>query len=352
MQVSPLKMSIFLDSAVRIDLAASEDKAPKWHLLFPKGAVKHHPKGKLSFDEKTLKAMADNYAAEGKPERAVNFFHHGPSSVIAPIENKIAAGWIKDVELRETGLHALIQWTDRARTHILADELRYLSPEFAMSAVSKATGKDQGPTLFGVALLNDPFLTELPRVAASETAPSAQEVPTMNKLIELLKLAEGASEADVEKAVEAMNVQLSESATKLSEVQGVVTKLTEQVAELSKERDTLNADRKAKEVSAYVEKLVLAGKVTPAIRPDVEKLGQAHGIDAIKFFESATPVVSIGTEKGVSGVSTPADPKADAAKRVQVRLAELEGKGIKFGDALKMVKTELPTEFGLAYAAQ
>jgi phage I-like protein len=348
-------------ASIKVELAADSPEA-KWQKLFPIGVEKHRADFKITFDAKTLKSMADNYAAEGKPRRAVNYFHQGPSNVVAPLDNKIAAGWIQDVELRADGLYGLIQWTERARKYILADEMSYLSPEFRMSQMNKATGKEQGPTLLGAALLNDPFLTELPRVAASEDAPSAQEAKHMKKLIELLKLAEGASEADVEKAVEALvqnEVKLSEGETKLSELQTVVTKLTEQVAEVTKardsitqERDALVAGKKQDEVKAFVQKLVESGKVTPAIRQNVEALGLSGGLEAIQFFEKATPVVAVNEEKGVTGAATSATPKEEAIKKVNARIAELDAKQVHFNEQLKIIKAEMPEAYALAYSAQ
>lgn len=184
----------------------------------------------------------------------------------------------------------------------------------------------------------------------------------MEKLKQLLKLAEGATEADIEKAVEALmtkEVQFAEGATKLAEVQGVVTKLQEQVGalqaeklELVKTRDEMLKKQREDEVKAFVATLVKTGKVAPAIAEDITKMGNDHGIESIKFFEKAEiKAVQMG-EVGIAGQSAPVDAKADAAKRVNAKLAELEAKGIKFAEAFAMVKSELKNDFELAYAAQ
>ena len=367
------KMKVFLDNLERVNLA-SEDRGPKWHLVFPMGVVKHRgdfPGGRIEFSRDVLTAMAGNYAAEGKPERAVNYFHRGASSVPGTPEEKCAAGWISDVRVTDAGLETLIAWTERARGFIVADELRYLSPEFLLDGMSKATGKKQGPTLLGAALLNDPFLTELPRVAASENPnPNGEE---MKNIATLLSLAEDATAESIEAAVKALTEKVAaheaektaaaeatmklteESASKavaLTEVQAMVTKLTEQVNTLTKERADLAAKDAARDVKGYVDGLVKAGKVTPAIREGVEKLALAHGVDAVKFLEAATPVVQPNVEKGIVGDATAVDPKADAAKRFNAKRAEYEAKGMKFADAHNLTRGEMPTEFALAFAAK
>jgi phage I-like protein len=363
---------------VRVELAADDPAAPKWCKMFPLGVVKYRadfPKG-IRFDAATLQTMATNYAAEGKPERAVNYFHRGASTPgdPTPISEKIAAGWIQDLELRDDGLYALIKWTDRARGYILADELRYLSPEFRLSFTNKTTGANQGPTLLGAALLNDPYLTELPRVAANEAAPTADGA-NMEKLRKLLNLSDSATEADIEAAVtklaegakcaecgsgmscpkcdKAMSEQatkLSESTAKLAEIEGVVTKLTEQVSALEAEKAKLLSERRESEVKLFVDGLVKTGKVTPAIREDVERMGLAGGVDAIKFFEKAAPVVVPGAEIGVTGDATAKNQREEAQKRFLARRDELQAKGLSFTDAHNQTKSELPKEFALYFS--
>jgi len=355
-------MKIVLDTPERVNLAG-EDKGPKWHLVFPMGVVKHRgdfPNGRIEFSRSVLEAMATNYTAEGKPERAVNYFHRGASSVPGTPEEKRAAGWISDVRVTDAGLEALIAWTERARGFILADELRYLSPEFLLDGMSKSTGKKQGPTLLGAALLNDPFLTELPRVAASES--TATENHTMKNVAALLNLAEDATPENIEEAVKALiaKAEKVDEATKLAEtqsvtlteVQAMVAKLTEQTTALEKERAELAAKEKERAAKSYVAELVKQGRVTPAIREGVEALALAHGVESIKFLEAAPPVVTPGAEVGVVGDAAPTDPKVDATKRFTARVTEHEAKGMKYMDAFNLTRGEMPTEFALAFAAK
>lgn len=365
--------------SVRIQLADA-DSGPKWHLLFPLGAVKHRPDfpRPISFDEATLRSMEANYVREGKPERAVNFFHLGPSDTPAPIDNKVAAGWIRDVVLDVggnaeradgPGLYALISWTDRARTYILKDELRYLSPEFVLESTDKNTGAPAGAKLLGAALLNDPYLTELPRVAASETV----GVRHMDRKLvcSALGLAESASDEEInsaaksalEKKAEAEKAEAEaksgeekkmaeQEATKLAFAESEKARVTmaEKVALLEKENATLLAEKKAAEVKSFFDGLVREGRCTPALRTGLESIAMSSGLDAVRFLEKAPALVKMG-EEGVTGEATPADEKKAAQARFDKRVDELQAKGMRFTEAFDAAKSELREEFVKLFSA-
>jgi|GEM_PF-6660129 len=343
---------------------ANQDGSAKWCQLFPIGVVKHRadfPNGKIVFDTKFLTSMVNNWLEEGSPQRAINYFHRGTSDGDAtPISEKIAAGWIQGLQLREDGLWALIAWTEKARGFILADELRYLSPEFTTDGLNKATGKRQGPTLLGAALLNDPYLTELPRVAASEkpeAEPSAIGARMDKKqLCDALGLAEDVADEEVTKAiaelVEAKNasaLSATETATKLGELESSTVTLTEKLSASEKRVAELESEKRTAEVKSFVDGLVKAGKVTPAIRENVEAIGLSSGVDAIKFFEKAVPAVSM-TEIGVPAGSN-GDPKKEALQRFDAKVAELQGKGMKFAEAYSAARQALPEDFIQAFSS-
>ena len=134
---------------------------PKWNKLFPSDTTRFRsdfPGGRIDFTPEFLASMVANWQRVGSPGLPVDYSHD---------EKGLASGWIEALDLRDDGLYAAIRWTDAARDAIQADELRYLSPTFAVDGDDSSTGASQGPTLYGAALLNTPFLQDLPRVAAS-----------------------------------------------------------------------------------------------------------------------------------------------------------------------------------------
>jgi phage I-like protein len=340
------------------ELADATTPGPKWQKLFPVGKRYRadFPKG-IEFNSDTLKSMVTAWESEGKPQRAVNFFHRGATAVPGTVDEKIAAGWIQDLQLRDDGLYALISWTERARGYIVKDELRYLSPEFALAGMDKLTGKPHGPKLLGAGLLNDPFLSDLPRVAATEEPvvglprPVAHTEKHMMDCPECGKsIAASPDEKKMADELAAATVKLTESGTKLSELEAATVKLTADLTAAQAESAALKSAALKAEVNAFVEKLVLAGRVAPAIRDQVTKLGETSGLEAIKFFELAPQVIEPKKEIGVSGVIDPAQAGKIAERKLAARDAELAAKGIKLSERLNLIRSEMPEDYAAVYS--
>ncbi len=109
----------------------------------------------------------------------------------------MAAGWINELEAREDGIWAKVQWTSSAIAQIKQREYRYISPVF---------GHKNGEVtrIRHVSLVNEPAL-ELTAVA-SKTNSNQKEQFMKNKhliaLAALLSLPEGITGEEVVKAVE------------------------------------------------------------------------------------------------------------------------------------------------------
>lgn len=93
-----------------------------------------------------------------------------------------AAGWVRALELRPSGLYALVDWTDRARAAIRAREYQYVSPVFAFD---RRTG--QVLELISAALTNHPALDGMEPARATTTPIGGH--PHMDKLLALLRTA-------------------------------------------------------------------------------------------------------------------------------------------------------------------
>ena len=317
------------------------DLAPKWNKLFPLGS-RHRddfPSGRIDFTPKFLATMVENWKRMGSAALPADYLHRGDIDGDLPVEQKVASGWIEDLELRDDGLYGLIRWTKRAREYIAADELRYLSPTFSTEAIDRSTGKPQGPTLYGCALLNTPFLTDLPRVAASAVAvPPAQPQPApratekqMNKLIcAALGLPGDSTEeaivAAVTKAQAALAVEpkLSaekEEAVKLAASSGAgVEALKIALAKESSERTALSAEVTALQTAARdtavqieADKLFSAGKLPGKDTESFRKVALAMGLpEAISIFGGRAPVPM--TEEGHGKDEKPVSGDALQAK--------------------------------------
>lgn len=90
-----------------------------------------------------------------------------------------AAGWIKKLELRETGIWAFVEWTKAASEMIRNREYRYISPTFQ-------TDINTGEIIrvLRAALTNNPAL-ELTALAKAENGDDPMSKPNINEMLGL-----------------------------------------------------------------------------------------------------------------------------------------------------------------------
>lgn len=344
--------------------AAAPDAAGlKWCKLFPFGSRfrEDFPNGRIDFTPDFFKSMLANWERHGKPALPCDYLHRGDCEPDLPVEDKVAAGWIESLELRDDGLWGGFKWTKRAAEMIGADELRFLSPTFTTDGHDKLSGGSQGPTLFGAALLNTPFLQDLPRVAASnspQSPPAAQEKKPMEfmaKLRTALGLGEAATE---DECLAALTTKMATppappaptppaptvgmSAERVEEVVKLATDpLKVSLSELKAENVKLKAAAQEAAVTALTEKF--RHKFAAAKRGKIAELAADLGIEKASKFLADLPDVVPLTEKGVAGDPAGDDTDASASKKY-TDLVEQKAKesGLKFTEAARIVNRENP----------
>lgn len=333
-----------LDAApIAKPVAGEELKANK---LFPLGTFHRwdFPKDGITFDTKFLEAMVRNFRKNGR-RLPIDYFHRGFSQNDGqPTDDKVAAGWIVDLEIRDDGLWMLNTWTDRAERYILADELAYLSPSFSENATDPKTGKAQGPTLFGAGLLNDPFLQELPRVAASDAPPPADEAKKgdamKEKICALLGLPVEASDDEViaklqaalggqKEAVEAaaaeakvLTASRDDAHRALSAAQTALKAKADEVVSLAAKLEKLETEKRDEAIEALGRELVTQGRILATHQDQVRAFSLAMGLDKAKEFFTSLPVTVQLGEAGIAGTSAANEAQAAQAK-LDARIAEL-----------------------------
>lgn len=106
--------------------------------------------------------MAASRARAGRVPMPIDYDHQidfaGHNGKPAP-----AAGWIKALHARADGIWGLVEWTERAASHLDQREYRYLSPVFTHALDGTVTG------LLRAALTNNPNLDQLTALASMET---------------------------------------------------------------------------------------------------------------------------------------------------------------------------------------
>lgn len=344
----------------RVDATEAE---PKWNKLFPVDTTRYRrdfPGGKLTLSKDFLSTMVANWERMGSPSLPVDYSHD---------ESGKAAGWIEGLELRDDGLYARIRWTEVARGLILSDELRFLSPTFHPDGLDTLTGNRQGPTLMGAGLLNNPFLFDLPRVAASAAVESSthnpadeaitQEQRMDKKLIcAALGLPEDTAEDVVMSTLQkrlAPQAQLSAKdvaeAVKLAAepLKVQLTAAEEKAAKLQEKVESMEAAKLAADVDAFVLNLEREGKVVAASRESTKQLVQKVGLEFAKTHFASAPVVAPTKPVGHGNQGKPAPSKDEAFVQLSAKADELVKAGVPQSDA--MVRAlQMNPELARAYA--
>ena len=143
-----------------IYVCATGGQAPEWIQILPLGKVElRDSRRPFEVNQADLEAIIAKFKADGL-DLVVDYEHQSLGGDKAP-----AAGWIKELQARDDGLYARVEWTAAARQHIEAQEYRYYSP------VLKLEPKTRRPlALMHAALTNTPAMTQLAPAPGGEDA--------------------------------------------------------------------------------------------------------------------------------------------------------------------------------------
>lgn len=198
----------------RNSVAGPLDDLPDWIRVVPLGAYPEHHAGGYEVLPEHLAEMHANL---------VRF--NASSGLLFDIDheslwgNSRAAGWAYNWEVRDDGLYVeRPTWTPYGEPFVNGREYACLSPVFALAARDNQ-GQPIGARLLSVGLTNTPFFDdgEIGLIGNTDTPPPTPETdPNANlmdreKLIKKLGLADDATDADIEAAIEALQQQEAET---------------------------------------------------------------------------------------------------------------------------------------------
>lgn len=182
-------------SVLKLELAAADRDG--WIMLFPAGTSK----GRDGRGPYHLKDMAAVVAASTADAIDLAIDRDHQFDILPAGAQKLAAGWIKEMQARADGIYGRPEWTPSAKQQLDDREYRYVSPVFLH------TPSGEVKKILRVSLVNDPNL-EMKAVAAADRLAQTQETETMDelmkKLAELLGLGGDATEASILEAVQAL----------------------------------------------------------------------------------------------------------------------------------------------------
>lgn len=253
-----------------------------------------------------------------------------------------AAGWITSVEWRQgTGLFAQVNWTERAKGHIAANEYRYISPVIFFDKQNNVVG------LHNAALVSVPAIVGMEPVVAALAAlieqPPAEKGPFMDRkqLIAALGLKDDATDTQITERIAALSalekapplpkamtaaLGLAEGADEAAALAALAKVKSSpdaaslaQMNELQGKVATLSAQILERDVTELVDGAIDAHKLMPAQRDWALNLGKTNMAQLKAYVDSAVAIPGLagqsnGQDRG--GKSGDPDP-AEVARQAQ-----------------------------------
>ena len=331
-------------------LALNKSKAPDELMLFPAGSIIRARDGRPF--KLNIPAILNHFE---RNEAILPIDLEHASELKAPDgEPAPAVGWINGLFEREGALWARVTWTEKGRAHLENQEYRYISPAFG-AYEDKASGVHVVVIMKSAGLTNKPAL-KLPLLAREQISTpekSKLKEPSMDfaqKLREALGLPADASEEVVIQTCSAKVEEAGKAKTHLARAEAAEAKTTDhtqfvprahydqvqtQLASFQKEALAKEeADKEAK-IEALWETAVEAKKVVPATKDWFVETCRVQGVDHMKTFLDASPVVSpVGASEAAKVKSGDGKTLDDGALQMCRQL------GISAEDYAKTLKEE------------
>ena len=283
--------------ALNTDLSAtvSDGKAPEWVELIPPGPnVTGRDGRQWLFDEQAGMLVQSSFLG-----RAIDLpidWEHATQHRASKGESAPAAGWIKQLELRDGALWGLVDWTPRASEQVINREYRFLSPVF-----------DFDPDTTRIARLVSAGLTNKPNFLLTALNQETTE-NTPVKLSPAVLAALGLPETATEEQAIAAAAQLKATAQATNTEKPNLTQFVPRAdydalgVRATNAEQALASQKKAdhdKQVDAAITSATQAGKITPSTVEYHRAMCQDEaGLNRFKEFVTAAPVVAAASDLG------------------------------------------------------
>jgi len=226
---------------------------PEWVEILRAGVIRTAT-GDIPVRREDLRSILEDFQSH-VVDLVIDYEHQSLKDVEAP-----AAGWIKEMRLRDSVLEGRVEWTEKAKRYLLNKEYRYLSPVIVVQG-----GRMR---LHSMALTNTPAIKDQPALVGKEELMEKE-------LRQILGLKDG---EDVLGAVKALKDTLDALRAELGDGD-----LREKVKDLKKAQESkgdfvplkdfralqedygrLKAELAKRDAEAMVQKGLEEGKLTPA----------------------------------------------------------------------------------------
>lgn len=296
-------------------------------------------------DGDIAQALIERFNA--RQRRLVIDYEHQTLAAKANGQPAPASGWMKALEWREgKGVFALVDWTQRAKDHIDAEEYLYISPVFTYDE----QGRPQ--EILHAALTNDPALDNMDavRLAAASAyasdiahggarlspAQSPKEIPmdeVLEALLSLLGLPDDATQDQVLAKLNEFADQAKQNADQVAALSNEVNKKDQEVAALKSNTGTpdpakyvpvaalsdlqgqiaaLSRENRSREVSELVTAALSSGQLAPALQGWATDLGMKDP-QQLKTYLASAPAIAALSSTQTGGRAPGVDASRDGS---------------------------------------
>jgi phage I-like protein len=281
---------------------ADPEKRTTWIHVAMHGEWEGHPSGAFSLDRKSFaQCIAALRACKTPPP--VDYDH----ASLRPLDGQPtpAAGYVLDLALRDDGLWALVELTQRAADMVRGGEYRFCSGVFVWDAADRETGEPIPCQLDSIGLTNKPFIDGQHAIRLSRRALGAasMDIDKKDLMGKIDALASGATISA--KQLEALVEFIKASAEEMPEVEVEVEapegeeKPEGEMAEMACKPDSKAASRSQASLAAAPPAMPSAPMAVTAVMPEAAEV--------------------------VAEAESGAESSQDAAAMLLTKLAELTG---------------------------
>lgn len=327
-------------AALNFELPQDVSGAPEWIQLLPGGSALVGRDGR-SWINNSPDGIVAEFVADAK-DMPLDWEH--ATELKAPKgEEAPAAGWFKELEVREDGsVWGRIEWTDKGRAAVASKSYRYISPVFIYERETGLIVK-----LTSVGLTNRPNL-QLPALNRQQQEDQTKEM-SMNAtqlaaLLAALGLSANATAEQAINQVTKLNGDLATAHNQLAKLNSdLATALNSAtnppldkfvpkadydavVAKATNAEQKLADQAKATletAINAEIDTALKAGKITPATKDyHIAQCRMEGGLDRFKAFCQAAPTVAAATDLGDKKLG---DGKETALNAEEAKVASMFG---------------------------
>lgn len=236
--------------------------------------------------------------------------HRAPNGQDAP-----AAGWVKELAVRDGAIWGRVEWTERAIAQLQRKEYRYLSPVFLFTR-----DENQIARLSSAGLTNQPNL----ELTALNQQNHQEEFPVWKELLKKLGLPDDATEAQ---AIAALNqIQADLDTAKNRETTPSLDKYVPRAdfdqaqtraANAEQTLKTLKKEREDEAIDTAINQALEDGKIAPAtVDYHTAQCRTEGGLERFKTFVESAPAIT--GDSGLDGRKAPGSDKALNAETLQI----------------------------------